>query len=92
MIPMMMKMMKKNKKRKIMTTLRMPTMSMKTTSLNYGLSQNITVGGKNSTSRVVERTRPNPKMRRGLSGLPVCRKVDEHTRTRGFRVVQAAGA
>jgi hypothetical protein len=34
----------------------------------------------------------NPKMRRGLSGLPVCWKVEEHTRTRGFRVVQAAGA
>jgi hypothetical protein len=50
------------------------------------------VGGKNSTGRVAECTRPNPKMRRGLSGLPVCRKVDEHTRTRGFRVVQAAGA
>jgi hypothetical protein len=26
----------------------------------------------------------NPKMRRGLSGLPVCRKVDEHTRTPGL--------
>jgi hypothetical protein len=34
----------------------------------------------------------NPKMRRGLSGLSVCCKVGEHTRTRGFRVVQAAGA
>jgi hypothetical protein len=44
------------------------------------------------TGRVAERTRPIPKMRRGLSGLPVYRKVDEHTRTRGFRVVQAAGA
>jgi hypothetical protein len=29
---------------------------------------------------VAERTRPNPKMRRGLSGLPVCWKVDEHER------------
>jgi hypothetical protein len=47
---------------------------------------------KNSTGQVAERTRPNPKMRRGLSGLPVCWKVEEHTRTRGFRVVQAAGA
>jgi hypothetical protein len=34
----------------------------------------------------------DPKMRRGLSVLPVYRKVEEHTRTRGFRVVQAAGA
>jgi hypothetical protein len=34
----------------------------------------------------------NSKMRRGLSGLPVCWKVEEHTRTRGFRVVQDAGA
>jgi hypothetical protein len=45
-----------------------------------------------STGRVAEHTRPNPKMRRGLSGLPVYWKVDEHTRTQGFRVVQAAGA
>jgi hypothetical protein len=30
---------------------------------------------------VAERTCPNPKMRRGLSGLPVCWKVDEHERT-----------
>jgi hypothetical protein len=50
------------------------------------------VGGKNSTGRVAERTRTNPKMRRGLSGLPVCWKVEEHERTRGFRVVQATGA
>jgi hypothetical protein len=50
------------------------------------------VGGKNSTRRVAECTRPNPKMRRGLSGLPICRMVDEHTWTRGFRVVQATGA
>jgi hypothetical protein len=50
------------------------------------------VGGKNSTGWVAERTRPNPKMRRGLSGLLLCRMVDEHTWTRGFRVVQAAGA
>ena len=41
------------------------------------------VSGKNSTSWVAECTRPNPKMRRGLSGLPVCWKVEEHTRTRG---------
>jgi hypothetical protein len=47
---------------------------------------------RKSSGRVGECSRPNPKMRRGLSGLPVCWKVDEHTRTRGFRVVQAAGA
>jgi hypothetical protein len=34
----------------------------------------------------------NPKMRRGLSVLPVYWKVEEHTRTREFRVVQPAGA
>jgi hypothetical protein len=34
----------------------------------------------------------NPKMRRGLSVLPVYWKVEEHTRTREFRVVRAAGA
>jgi hypothetical protein len=51
-----------------------------------------TVGGKNSTGRVAERTHPNPKMRRGLSGLLVYQKVEEHTRTQEFRVVQAAGA
>jgi hypothetical protein len=34
----------------------------------------------------------NPKMRWGLSGLPVYWKVDEHERTHEFRVVQAAGA
>jgi hypothetical protein len=45
-----------------------------------------------STDRVVERTRPNPKMRRGLSGLPIYWKVDEHTRTRGIIVIQATGA
>jgi hypothetical protein len=45
-----------------------------------------------STGRVAECTHPNPKMRRGLSILPVCWEVDEHTRTRGFRVVQAAEA
>jgi hypothetical protein len=50
------------------------------------------VGPKNSTGRVAECTRPNPKMRRGLSGLLVCRMVDEHTWTQGFRVVQAVGA
>jgi hypothetical protein len=47
---------------------------------------------RKSSGRVAERTRPNPKMRRGLSGLPVYWKMDVHTRTRGFRVVQAAGA
>jgi hypothetical protein len=57
-----------------------------------GVLDPTTVGGKNSIGRVVERTRPNPKMRRGLSGLPVYQKVEEHTRTREFRVVQAAGA
>jgi hypothetical protein len=36
-------------------------------------------------------TRPNPKMRRGLSGLPVMWIWDEHESTRGIRVVQAAG-
>jgi hypothetical protein len=35
---------------------------------------------------------PNPKMRRGLSSLPVMWIWDEHTRTRGIRVVQAARA
>jgi hypothetical protein len=34
----------------------------------------------------------NPKMRRGLSVLPVTRLGDEHTRTQRFRVVQAARA
>jgi hypothetical protein len=34
----------------------------------------------------------DPKMRRGLSVLPVYWKVEEHTRTREFRVVRAAGA
>jgi hypothetical protein len=34
----------------------------------------------------------NPKMRRGLSVLPVTRLGDEHTRTQRFRVVRAAGA
>jgi hypothetical protein len=33
----------------------------------------------------------NPNMRRGLSGLLVCWKVEEHMRTQGFRVIQAAG-
>jgi hypothetical protein len=52
----------------------------------------VVVGGKNSTGRVAERTRPNPKMRRGLSSLHVYWKVEEHTKTLGFRVVQAVGA
>jgi hypothetical protein len=34
----------------------------------------------------------NPKMRRGLSVLPVRWKWEEHNNTQGFRVVQAAGA
>jgi hypothetical protein len=34
----------------------------------------------------------NPKMRRGLSVLPVCKMVYEHEWTRGFRVVQVVGA
>jgi hypothetical protein len=35
----------------------------------------------------------NPKMRRGLSVLPVTRLVDEHTKAhKSFRVVRAAGA
>jgi hypothetical protein len=33
----------------------------------------------------------DPKMRRGLSVLPVYWKVEEHTRTREFRVVRARG-
>jgi hypothetical protein len=38
---------------------------------------------RKSSSRVEERTRPNPKMRRGLSVLPVCWKVEEtHEDTR----------
>jgi hypothetical protein len=34
----------------------------------------------------------NPKMRRGLSVLPVMWKREEHKNTQGFRVVRAAGA
>jgi hypothetical protein len=34
----------------------------------------------------------NPKMRKGLSVLPVCYMDDEHKNTQGFRVVQAARA
>jgi hypothetical protein len=34
----------------------------------------------------------NPKMRRGLSVLPVRWKREEHKNTQGFRVVRAAGA
>jgi hypothetical protein len=34
----------------------------------------------------------NPKMRRGLSVLPVRWKRVEHKNTPGFRVVRAAGA
>jgi hypothetical protein len=41
MIPAMVKM--AMKKKKTMTTLRMPTLSIKTTSLDFGLSQNITL-------------------------------------------------
>jgi hypothetical protein len=34
----------------------------------------------------------NPKMRRGLSVLPVRWKLEERKNTQGFRVVRAAGA
>jgi hypothetical protein len=34
----------------------------------------------------------NPKMRRGLSVLPARWIRDEHKKTQGFKVVQAAGA
>jgi hypothetical protein len=47
---------------------------------------------RKSSGRVAECTRPNPKMRRGLSGLPVRWIRDEHKNTQGFIVVQAAGA
>jgi hypothetical protein len=47
---------------------------------------------RKSSGRVAECTRPNPKMMRGLSSLPIEWIRKEHRRTRGFRVVQAAGA
>jgi hypothetical protein len=47
---------------------------------------------RKSSGRVAECTRPNPKMRKGPKRLPVWWIVDEHKKTRGFIVVQAAEA
>jgi hypothetical protein len=60
--------------------------------VEHGIDNTHKCRWEKSTGRVAECTRPNPKMRRGLSVSPVYWEVDEHTRTRGFRVVQAAGA
>jgi hypothetical protein len=46
----------------------------------------------NSPAEWRNATALNPKMRRGLNVLPIYWKVEEHTRTREFRVVRAAGA
>jgi hypothetical protein len=57
-----------------------------------GISFNWYLSERNSPAGWRNAPTLDPKMRRGLSVLPVRWKREEHKNTQGFIVVQAAGA